>query len=65
MPGASSRFAHPSVRDAFIRVLSAGGADHPHNILLSEAGLDMTRPEAYEPVLRRMESLLTRIEELL
>jgi len=53
------------VRDAFIRVLSAGGSDYPHNILLNEAGLDMTQPEAYEPVLRRMSSLMDRIEALL
>ncbi|MCW8194896.1 oligoendopeptidase F [Proteobacteria bacterium 005FR1] len=53
------------VRDAFIRVLSAGGSDYPHEILLKEAGLDMTRPEAYEPVMRRMNSLMDRIEALL
>lgn len=53
------------VRDAFIRVLSAGGSDYPHNILRNEAGLDMTQPEAYEPVLRRMNSLMDRIEALL
>lgn len=53
------------VRDAFIRVLSAGGSDYPHNILLNEAGLDMTKPEAYAPVLRRMNSLMDRIEALL
>ncbi len=54
-----------TVRDTFIRVLSAGGSDYPHAILLDEAGLDMTRPEAYEPVLRRMEDLMDRIESLL
>ena len=54
-----------AVRDAFIRVLSAGGSDHPHNILLNEANLDMTQPEAYHPVLRRMTDLMDRIEELL
>jgi len=27
--------------------------------------LDMTQPEAYEPVLRRMSSLMDRIEALL
>ncbi|MGQ9426639.1 oligoendopeptidase F [Gilvimarinus sp. F26214L] len=53
------------VRDAFIRVLSAGGSDYPHNILLKEAGLDMTKAEAYEPVMRRMSSLMDRIEALL
>lgn len=53
------------VRDDFIRVLSAGGSDYPHDILLEEAGLDMTQPEAFEPVLRRMNSLMDRIEALL
>ncbi|MGI1680144.1 MAG: oligoendopeptidase F [Cellvibrionaceae bacterium] len=53
------------VRDAFIRVLSAGGSDYPHNILLNEAGLDMTKESAYEPVMRRMNSLMDRIEALL
>lgn len=54
-----------SVRDAFIRVLSAGGSDHPHNILLEEAGLDMTKAESYAPVMRRMNLLMDRIEALL
>jgi len=53
------------VRDDFIRVLSAGGSDYPHEILLNEAGLDMTQPEAYAPVLRRMTDLMDRIEALL
>jgi len=54
-----------SVRDAFLRVLSAGGSDHPHDILRDQAGLDMTRAEAYEPVFRRMAELIDRIEALL
>ena len=54
-----------AVKDAFIRVLSAGGSDYPHEILLNEAGLDMTKPEAYEPVRRRMVDLMDRIEALL
>lgn len=54
-----------AVKDAFIRVLKAGGSNYPHNILLHEAGLDMTKPEAYAPVMRRMTSLMDRIEELL
>lgn len=54
-----------AVRDDFLEVLKAGGADHPHAILLNKAGLDMTQPEAYEPVIRRMISLMDRIEALL
>jgi oligoendopeptidase F len=53
------------VRDNFLKVLSAGGSDYPHNILLNEAGLDMTQAEAYEPVIRRMNSLMDRIEAIL
>lgn len=53
------------VRDNFLNVLSAGGSDYPHNILLNEAGLDMTQAEAYEPVIRRMTSLMDRIEAIL
>mgnify|MGYP003338103740 CR=1 FL=1 len=53
------------MRDAFIRVLSAGGSDYPHDILLKEAGLDMTAAESYEPIIRRMDSLMDRIEALL
>lgn len=53
------------VRDDFLNVLRAGGSDYPHNILLNEAGLDMTQPEAYEPVLNRMNSLMDRIEALI
>ena len=53
------------VRDNFLNVLSAGGSDYPHDILLNEAGLDMTQPEAYEPVIRRMNSLMDRIEAIL
>lgn len=54
-----------TVRDAFLDVLKAGGSDHPHKILLEHAGLDMTKPEAYAPVMRRMMSLMDRIEALL
>lgn len=53
------------VRDNFLNVLKAGGSDYPHNILLNEAGLDMTQADAYEPILRRMSSLMDRIEEIL
>ncbi|MDH3946898.1 MAG: M3 family metallopeptidase, partial [Chromatiales bacterium] len=53
------------VRDAFINVLSAGGSDHPHDILLKEAGLDMRKPDAYQAAFTRMSDLMDRIEKLL
>ena len=53
------------VRENFINVLKAGGSAHPHDILLNEAGLDMTQPDAYEAVVRRMNDIMDRMEALL
>jgi len=53
------------VRDNFLNVLKAGGSDHPHQILLTQAGLDMTKPDAYQAVVRRMNSIMDRMEALL
>lgn len=53
------------VRENFINVLKAGGSDYPHNILLNEAGLDMTKPDAYQAVVRRMNDIMDRMEALL
>lgn len=53
------------IKASFIRVLSAGGSDHPHNILLNEAGLDMRKPDAYQAAFNRMNELMDRIEAIL
>jgi len=53
-----------SVRDAFIKVLKAGGSDYPYEILMN-AGLDMEKPEPYRATVRRMEDIMDRIEALL
>jgi oligoendopeptidase F len=53
------------VRDNFLEVLRAGGSKHPHEILLEEAGLDMTKPDAYQAVVRRMNSIMDRIDALM
>lgn len=53
------------VRDNFLNVLKAGGSDHPHEILMKQAGLDMTKPDAYQAVVRRMNSIMDRMEALL
>ncbi len=52
------------VRDNFLNVLRAGGSAHPHDILLNEAGLDMTAPDAYQAVVRRMNDIMDRIDAL-
>ena len=52
------------VRDDFLEVLKAGGSDYAHNILL-KAGLDMSKPDAYQAIVRRMENIMDRIEAVL
>jgi len=53
-----------TVRDNFLNVLKAGGSAYPHDMLLTEAGLDMTRPDAYQAVVRRMTNIMDRIDAL-
>lgn len=53
------------VRDQFLNVLKAGGSDHPHEILMKQAGLDMTKPDAYQAVVRRMNAIMDQMEALL
>lgn len=53
------------VRENFLNVLRAGGSDYPHQILLNEAGLDMTQPDPYEAVVRRMNDIMDRMDALL
>lgn len=51
--------------EQYLNVLKAGGADYPHNILLNESGLDMTKEEPYRALIRRMESIMDQIEGIL
>ncbi|MEM9751736.1 MAG: M3 family metallopeptidase, partial [Pseudomonadota bacterium] len=51
-------------RDAFIKVLQAGGSDYPYEILKT-AGLDMADPKPYRAAVRRMDDIMDRIEALL
>jgi oligoendopeptidase F len=53
------------VRDNFLNVLKAGGSAHPHDILLEQAGLDMRKPDAYQALVRRMDTIMDRMEALL
>lgn len=51
--------------EKYLNVLKAGGADYPHNILLDEAGLDMSKEAPYRALIRRMESIMDQIETIL
>lgn len=52
------------VQKAFIELLQAGGSDYPYD-LLKTAGLDMASPEPYRAAVRRMDSVMDRIEAIL
>jgi oligoendopeptidase F len=52
------------VQRAFIELLQAGGSDYPYE-LLKTAGLDMASPEPYRAAVRRMDSVMDRIETIL
>jgi oligoendopeptidase F len=54
----------PGARDAYLGVLRAGGATPPHELLL-KAGLDLTSPEPYRVLVRRMDAVLDEVEALL
>lgn len=51
-------------RETYLNFLKAGGARHPNDLFL-EAGLDMSSPEPYEALIRRMDSLMDDFEETL
>lgn len=51
--------------EKYLNVLKAGGSDYPHNILMDEAGLDMTKEAPYRSLIRRMESTMDQIELIL
>lgn len=55
---------HDEPRERYLALLRAGGSNYPHELLL-RAGLDMTQPEAYDALMRRMNSIMDRIEGIL
>jgi oligoendopeptidase F len=54
----------PGAREAYLDVLRAGGSMPPHEALL-RAGLDLTSPEPYRALVRRMNAVLDEVERLL
>jgi oligoendopeptidase F len=51
-------------RDRYLTLLGAGGSDHPHELLL-KAGVDLTTPEPYRALARRMDKIMDEIEAIL
>jgi oligoendopeptidase F len=50
--------------DAYLDLLRAGASDDPHRLLL-RAGVDMTSPEPYRAVAKRMDRIMDEIEAIL
>ena len=53
-----------AVRDDFIKMLEAGGSDHPYE-LMKKAGLDMASPEPYQALITRMNNIMDQMEAIL
>ncbi|MEM7144896.1 MAG: oligoendopeptidase F [Verrucomicrobiota bacterium] len=50
--------------DRFIQMLKDGGSDYPHE-LLKKAGVDLTQPEPYRALVKRMEETMDEMEAIL
>lgn len=54
----------PEVRSRYFELLKAGGSDDPY-LLLKRAGFDAALPTAYQPMIRRLDRLVTELEAAL
>lgn len=54
----------PHAFDKYINLLRSGGSDYPVN-LLKKAGVDLTKPDAFKAVARRLDELVSMLDDLL
>lgn len=54
----------PHAFDKYINLLRSGGSDYPVN-LLKKAGVDLTKPDAFKAVARRLDELVSMLGDLL
>ena len=64
MQNAASDEDRAQVVKRFLTLLSSGGCDHPME-LLKRAGVDLRNPETIKAVVRRLDSLVTQLEDVL
>ncbi len=50
-------------KDKYIQMLSAGGSDYPLTIL-NKAGVDMTKPEAYNAAFKNFDNLVDQMDQI-
>ena len=66
---ASSLFAEavlkgePGAKDRYLKLLSAGGSDHPYE-MVKAAGVDLASPAPYQAVVARMNRIMDEIEAI-
>jgi oligoendopeptidase F len=53
-----------AARLRYLKLLSAGGSDHPMT-LLKDAGVDLSEPSTVEAVVEQLDRLVTRLEGLI
>jgi oligoendopeptidase F len=58
-----SEAERPRARARYLDLLAAGGSDHPMT-LLKRAGVDLSEPSTVRAVVDQLDSLVTRLEEL-
>jgi oligoendopeptidase F len=51
-------------QQAFIKLLKAGGSDHPYQ-LMKDAGVDMATPAPYRALVARMDNIMDKMEAIL
>jgi oligoendopeptidase F len=56
--------ARAAARDRYLELLASGGSDHPMT-LLKRAGVDLSEPSTIRAVVDQLESLVTRLEEII
>jgi oligoendopeptidase F len=56
--------ARSAARHRYLELLAAGGSDHPMT-LLRNAGVDLSQPATILAVVQQLDSLVTRLEELI
>jgi oligoendopeptidase F len=54
----------PHAFDNYINLLRSGGSDYPVN-LLKKAGVDLTKPDAFKAVARRLDELVSMLADLI
>ena len=53
----------PGAKDRYLKLLSAGGSDHPYE-MVKAAGVDLASPAPYQAVVARMNRIMDEIEAI-